>query len=560
MSKRIAFLTVIGAFLIFACTLFSPPETETPTPPAPAQAEPAATSTPGLAPADPTPSTTPAAPTNTPPPPPSPTPTTPPSPTPTAVSRVLGPENIGAASQLTSYFETLNEIYSDMLTNFTTTTFDLARNGSRVAYAVCGGNDSSFICNGDAQNDVVVLDALSGDLIRHLRLGTDRLADMALSPDGRTAYTLQTDLSSTRVQAWDVDSGEQVITVLQFRGRLDEYPRMCLSPDGSLIAASAGSLGLKVYSIADGQELFTNGGVFGRCRFSPDNQLLYAFNRNANGENYAVTVIDTASGQNIGQHVLDTPAINFFLSPDGKLAAFNHRDFATIRETGDWTLLKTLEPAPGEDWSVSGLAFSPDGRLFISLALFFSDDNYLHRGDFWATDSWEKIGELLGTSISTALVQFDESGESFVVFDWYFGGQRYGLPDDQLVRANQVFDAYMQSISSGDYSAAADLFTFDPLDLETPDRIRSEGGDPADMAAVFALACRPDAFPCLPVKEVQFAGRAEWSSYLFSVTFANPDGSTYTDADGYSDFWLYVLESEDGSLKVSSLHPGSFEP
>ena len=118
----------------------------------------------------------------------------------------------------------------------------------------------------------------------------------------------------------------------------------------------------------------------------------------------------------------------------------------------------------------------------------------------------------------------------------------------------------MRALSTGEYRQAADLFRLDPLDTSLPEWIRSQGGNPEDMTATFAIGCKEDEFPCLPLLDVKFFGRVPWDSYLFVVTFITEDGSAYIGEDGYSDFWMYAGLDAEGGIRITTLHPGLFTP
>jgi hypothetical protein len=238
----------------------------------------------------------------------------------------------------------------------------------------------------------------------------------------------------------------------------------------------------------------------------------------------------------------------------------NHDTFAAVWDVDSGELVATLEPPADSEWHYKNLALSPDGRLLIVLYEDYSGENYLHIATAWETNTWQRIAEISSTLMEPRDLRFDGSGEQFIVTDWFGVAQRFSLPDENLLAARLTFDEYMDALSSGDYQRAVDLFTFDPaLDDTLPDWVRSQGGDPEDMLATFELACLPDAFPCLPVKDVLFSGRDLWDSYLFVVTFKAGDGSAFKGSDGSTDFWLYARIGKDGQIRMTSLHPGAFK-
>jgi WD40 repeat protein len=100
--------------------------------------------------------------------------------------------------------------------------------------------------------------------------------DIALSPDGRllallSSLSLQGD---GVVQIFDVKSGREVRQLSGDSGRLQA---LAFTPDGARLAVAAGSH-IKLWDVADGQEVITLPGGASQLAFSPDGLYLVAVN------------------------------------------------------------------------------------------------------------------------------------------------------------------------------------------------------------------------------------------------------------------------------------------
>ncbi len=551
--KTTPLMALAAALFLCACALTAPP----------AAAPPAASpTTEALAPTAPASTPTAAA-----PPPASPTPTAAlqptalptPEPSPTPASAALSPENFSRFAPLTSYLTAFEQAYGAGVFDVRVGNTAFSAGGRRIAFGVCSENSSAFICSGGAESTALVLDAATGALVRSIPIPM-RLAGLALSPDGDTLYTLQTDLSKVTAEAWDVNSGSSLGALFTLYGSVSSYPRLCLSPDGRFVAAGAGSLGLAIISLADNQTSHQAAGPFSACSFSAGGERLFAATLNSGGQRTGAAIFATDPWGETGRIEFPEPAEDLSASPDGRLLAAAHLGSVTVWDVETGGLVAELEPPPGEDVELRSAAFSPDGRLLIALLISYSPEGDLLRiGTAWEAASWRPAGELFGLSFGARRLLFEASGERFLVVDDYGIASLYSLPDENLLAARAALEAYLDALSRSDYDAAAALFAFDPLDEGfLSDWIVSEGGDPDDIPATLAQACLPDDFPCLPLRELRFAGMDVTDVYLFAVTLQAPDGTAFTSPDGESEFWLYGGIDPDGKAVIYSLPPGAF--
>jgi WD40 repeat protein len=487
------------------------------------------------------------------------TPTARPSPTPTVMSRVIGQDNLDQVVQLRDFSGDFSQSLGRSSSDVQANRIDFSANGERIAFTICYSNSSGYICSETADNDILVLDAKSGDFIQLLHFGKMRVAGVALSPDGETVYSLATNVSnSTLLKAWDVASGELKATLVDVRARMNIRPDLCVSQDGDHLAALLGPQGLRVITTIDGGIIREIPGAFSRCVFSQDGQRLIALEFDANFAETGLIAVDLTAGNILLRERPQTAVRGMAISPDGRQAVTTDDTGIVVWDLEQATGVKRLEGPAGEGWGFGEAVFSPDGSLLIS-SIRSGKSFLLHMASVWETTNWRRVSDLYGLALDITEMKFDAKGETFSIGTYDSDAALYGLPDAQLAEARMVMSEFMAALASGDFAAAADRFIIEP---GSPDDISAwiiaNGGDPDDLSTTFELACQPDAFPCLPVHEVLFSGRIQGGSILFVVTFESPGGGIFIDAHGESEFWLYADVDESGHVKMTSMHPGSF--
>ena len=118
---------------------------------------------------------------------------------------------------------------------------------------------------------------------------------------------------------------------------------------------------------------------------------------------------------------------------------------------------------------------------------------------------------------------------------------------------------YFEAVSSGDYSSAIGMTQ---LDTYAREELITQGLNPDDLVADFSSLCTEDEVPCLPLGRLVrvMADYDRGWDYYAIVTLEQPDGSEIM-FDGISPYELLgVIRLEDGSFKISTLHPGMRYP
>jgi WD40 repeat protein len=279
----------------------------------------------------------------------------------------------------------------------------------RVALAPDGRTAAA--AGGDGS--VWVWDVATGKDIRSWMADDTRsVTDVAYSPDGRSVLTSGADGT---VRLWDVAGGKEI---RRFPNG-PHWARSALSPDGRLVAASGkDGLSIALYEAASGRpvrELTGHVSFLHQLTFSADGRRLVSsadmhHDGKGGGDDRSVRVWDVATGRQLHAFTGERPG-HVAISPDGRVvAAFGSElepsvqghlrfwDAVSGREIADrrigstterWTVafspdgrylaraardIRLVEVASGRTaqtfetgtGSVSGLAFTPDGRRLVS--------------------------------------------------------------------------------------------------------------------------------------------------------------------------------------------------
>jgi WD40 repeat protein/tRNA A-37 threonylcarbamoyl transferase component Bud32 len=253
--------------------------------------------------------------------------------------------------------------------------------------------DGAWIASASADQTIKVWDTATGKELLTLQGHTKEAQAVAFSPDGRRlasagAYSnwrsRHEHEEGGEIKVWDARTGLEIRTL---RGHVGPIWSVCFSPDGKRLASASGPFivdnpdeppgEVKVWDADSGQELLTLKGHTGSVvavAFSPDGRRLASAGvaKRPPGEvrSGEVKLWDVGSGRELHTlkgHTSSVTGVAF--SPDGKRLASSgfHFDLARDVSGGEvkvWDVrtgqeLLTLRRRSGH---LHGVAFSPDGR------------------------------------------------------------------------------------------------------------------------------------------------------------------------------------------------------
>jgi len=267
----------------------------------------------------------------------------------------------------------------------------LAQNFSGFAFSP----DRKRLAWASSRQKVSIRDAATGRLVCNLQhKGVD---DLTFSFDGSRLATGGFDKT---VKVWDLANGQELLTL---DGHAVAVYSVAFDPKGERLAA--GSFGpVKVWGVATGRELLTlkghKGAVYG-VAFDPDGQRIASASTDG-----TVKVWDAANGQELLTLKGDLGNIcGVAFSPDGARIASASKDRTVkVWDAANGQELLTLK---GHTGSVYSVAFSPDGQRIVSAS---GDDTV----KIWDATAGHELLTLNGHNSGVFRVAFDPNGKRLI--------------------------------------------------------------------------------------------------------------------------------------------------
>ncbi len=319
-------------------------------------------------------------------------------------------------------------------------------------YDVAFSPDSLTVAIASADNSIKLWSLVAGREIRTLA----GECCITFSPDGQT---LMSGSADNTLKLWDLDTGRVLRT---FMGHKKVVTSIAISPDGKTVASGSLDKNIKLWDVSSGQELHTLSKTKNEIRhvaFSPNSKIVAAENGDGN-----VKLWDVPTGQELRTFAANgRDVVNIAFSPDGKTMAFSAWD-DSIRlmnvDTGQELrsfIANNLDEPPVINANFFGgakIAFSPDGKTVASAK--FYDDNNFH---LWDVATGKKLRTFIGHEDTVTGFAFSKDGKIIVSVSGDKTTKLWRVDDGSLL-------ATLISFSDGRWAVTDTAGRFDVADLE----------------------------------------------------------------------------------------------
>ena len=317
----------------------------------------------------------------------------------------------------------------------------------------------------DSGNIIRLWDVASKKVRHELKGHAGQLADIALSPDGKTLASAS--WQDPHVRLWDIASGKEKLRV---KTHDTDVIHLAYSPDGKTIVshgnhscfvffdANTGKILRKVEDDDNDKDDFL--GALQSIQYAPDGKTLFCTHysgvrvRDA-AVSSGVRVRDAVSGKELRRLVAPPRSMNrLTFSPDGKiLATFGGSPAFDLWDVANG---KLLHPAPGHSQFLTSLVFSADGRQVFSAACDFPVQA-------WNAQTGERLYELGDRPNSPRKLALSPDGKLLAAGPYHegFDGHAIGLWDlasrkEALRCIGHKYDAHSSHINQMPIGWSAD--------------------------------------------------------------------------------------------------------
>jgi WD40 repeat protein len=217
--------------------------------------------------------------------------------------------------------------------------------GKSPIFALVVHPDGTQLASAGSDRAVTLWDAATGQVIRTFSGHNRTIRELAFSRDGKLLASSSADGT---IKLWDASAGSMIRTLADHRA--NEGGQIAFSPDGKALAsAGGGEPTVRIWNLATGQldrTLRDDASPAANIARGPDGKTLAGVERPA-----------------MARH--RKPVL---FSPDGKILASGTEDGTImLRDASTGSLVRILRDHHNLD-PVTGLAFSPDGRIIASIS------------------------------------------------------------------------------------------------------------------------------------------------------------------------------------------------
>ncbi len=476
----------------------------------------------------------------------SPTPT--PSPTAAPPPKDFNAQNFEHFTGVVSYGSYLSQYFNKESSNVLTYTTDYSADGSTIAFGGCVYSCSTTL--GGSIFLLLVDPALQQPAIEIPLESQRQIWDVDLNPDGSVL------IFSNRGQVSRFDRSTGLSSLFYTPDDTNQAPFTAISPDGKTLVVVTESE-LTALNLADGSEIAHLSGTFwGQDSpfFNTQGNRLIVFSQKNERD---VIVFNTTTWTEINRFSIARSG-KAAISPDGKLVA-------TLSDGDSSIKLYDIETSTVSDLTiepyiyVSSLVFNPANDLLLVFGTPGSEVDIFEGVQIINLQTGKIVGSQTQYS-NPGEIKFSADGTHFLRLSYYATDLvLWSLPTQVILSIEALVKDYFAAISSGDYQSATDMTL---LDSYAQEEVVAAGLNPDDLPATFAALCKDDEVPCLPLKRIVrvMADFDRGWDYYAIVTLEQPDGSEIMFDDLTPFELLGIIQMEDESFKISTLHPGMRYP
>jgi WD40 repeat protein/DNA-binding SARP family transcriptional activator len=300
--------------------------------------------------------------------------------------------------------------------------------------AVALSGDAHYALSAGSDTVIYLWDVTTGQIIRRFKRHSSPVYALVFSPDGRTFLSGATD--ETMIQ-WELETGQ---ILRRFLGHSAMINRVALNADGRFALSGSTDKTIRLWDLSDGhiiQRFVGHTSVVVKASLSPDGRK--ALSSSWDGQ---AILWDVQTGKQL--HKLTEGELWWStFSPDGRTALVAVAKFGVNPIPCDVILWdvetgKIVRRFVGHQSAVFGMAFSPDGRTFMS-----GDGT----GDLrlWDVASGEVIRQFVGQKSGPWGIAFSPDGRTALVGDFFGTLILWDVTSGQIIHQMKAYTAPVNS-------------------------------------------------------------------------------------------------------------------